>query len=111
MHGLSEAKRMAMSESIVRTTCPACGDLVLTPGDLKLQRDHVSSRYRFTCPCCDQVVVRDVAPGIVQVLRAAGVEEDGGELPPISEIEIALLRADLERPDWLLELRRSLSGS
>ena len=100
-----------MSESIVRTTCPACGDLVLTPRDLKLQRDHVSARYRFTCPCCAQVVVREVAPGIVQVLEAAGVQEDGDQPPPISETDVASLRADLERPDWLTELRRSLSGS
>ena len=96
-----------MSDSIVRTTCPACGDLVLTPADLSLQSDHISARYRFVCPCCEQVVVRDVAPGIVQVLRAAGVQDDEPG-PSFNESDVASLRADLERSDWMMQLRRSL---
>lgn len=100
-----------MSDSIVRASCPACGDLVLSTTELTLRLDNAAARYRFVCPHCQQVVSREVAPGIVHVLLAAGVHAGEPEQPQFTDADVASLLAELDRPDCLAHLRRSVSGS
>jgi len=100
-----------MSDSIVRATCPGCGDVVLTTGDLGLQVDTCGSRFHFACPRCHQQVSHDVPAGIVHILQAAGVHVAQPQPDPIGEDELAAFMADFERVDCLDQLRRLGSGA
>ncbi|MDQ1427746.1 MAG: hypothetical protein QOK39_1222 [Acidimicrobiaceae bacterium] len=98
-----------MSESIVRATCPGCGDVVLTTSDLGL--DAAGSRFLFACPRCHVKVTHDVPAGIVHILQAAGVHVVEPEVDPLSEEDLAGFLADFERADCLDQLRRLGSGA
>jgi predicted RNA-binding Zn-ribbon protein involved in translation (DUF1610 family) len=98
-----------MSDSIVRATCPDCGDVVLTTSDLGL--DTAGSRFLFACPRCHAKVTHDVPAGIIHILQAAGVHFVEPEADPLSEEELAGFLADFERVDCLDQLRRLGSGA
>ena len=100
-----------MSDSIVRATCPSCGDVVLTTGDLGLQLGEHQSRFRFVCPRCHQRVSRDVPTGIIHILQAAGVHQVEPEPDLISEEEMDEFLADFNRVDCLDQLRRLGHGA
>ncbi|MDQ6615612.1 MAG: hypothetical protein M3083_12935 [Actinomycetota bacterium] len=95
-----------MSDSMVRATCPTCGDLVITIGDLGLQLDERQARYLFACPRCHQQVSRDVPTGMIDILRVAGAHLVGPGPELISEQELADFLADFDRIDALDHLRR-----
>lgn len=95
-----------MSESIVRATCPACGDVVVTTRDVGLRLDEVQSRFLFACPRCHRPVSRDVPSGIVHILRVAGVPLVDPEPELISQTELAEFLAEFDDVDCLDELRR-----
>jgi predicted RNA-binding Zn-ribbon protein involved in translation (DUF1610 family) len=100
-----------MSDSIVRATCPGCGDVVLTTADLGLQLDCNGSRFLFACPRCHQQVSHDVPGGIIHILQAAGVRVVEATPDPIPADELSAFLADFERPDCLDQLRRLGSGA
>jgi predicted RNA-binding Zn-ribbon protein involved in translation (DUF1610 family) len=95
-----------MRDSIVRATCPSCGDVVLTTGDLGLQLDERQSRFLFTCPRCHQQVSHDLPSGIVHVLLAAGVHPLESVPELVSADELTEFLADFDRVDCLDQLRR-----
>lgn len=99
-----------MGNSIVRATCPGCGDVVLATADLRLELDTGPARYRFTCPGCAEVVVHQVPPAIVHILQAAGVHSSGPHTGLVTDDEMAAFLADFDRPDCLAQLRRSDQG-
>lgn len=98
-----------MSDSIVRATCPSCGDVVLATGDLGLKLDEVRSRFLFVCPGCHRHVSRDVPAGIVHVLQAAGVQLVEAVPARISDDELTKFLADFDRVDCLDQLRRLIA--
>jgi len=59
----------------VRATCADCGDVELRVQDLLVvQSDElISSRYRFNCPQCSSLVVKECEPRIVDLLVSSGV--------------------------------------
>lgn len=92
-----------MSDSIVRSTCPTCGDVVLATEELGLQLDAAGSRFLFACPRCRQPVSHDVPTGIAHILQAAGVHVV--EPDPITEQDLAAFLAELDQPDCVDRLR------
>ena len=71
-------------ETIVKATCPRCGDVELTPADLELRICSASfaSTYHFTCTECENVVVKPAADGrVVTLLTSVGVPTVHWDLP------------------------------
>jgi predicted RNA-binding Zn-ribbon protein involved in translation (DUF1610 family) len=99
-----------MSMPIVRATCPACGDVVLSIGDLRLDLQG-AAKYQFECPCCEQVVTRGAPPRIVELLRASGVAISEPGPPVITEDAVRSFVLALDHDDWRAELRRLVRGS
>jgi hypothetical protein len=98
-----------MSDSIVRATCPSCGDVVLTTDEIGLELDAGRPRFLFVCPGCHGQVCREVPPGIVHVLQAAGVHPVAPMPELISAGEMDAFLADFDRPDCLDQLRRLIA--
>lgn len=60
----------------VRATCETCGDLDLTANDLRLRVcvETGQAEYRFGCPQCIKVTVKEIGGPTFDLLRAAGVD-------------------------------------
>lgn len=60
----------------MRATCPACGDVQLPVGQVKVWRraEDGSGSYELTCPLCDLVVVKDADPRTIDLLVGSGAE-------------------------------------
>jgi hypothetical protein len=108
--------------TIVKATCPRCGDVELTPSDIELRICSLSeaSTYHFTCKRCDKIVAKPAADErVVMLLTSVGVPttqwglpeelEEQHDGPPISIDDLIDLRLLLERPDWADELSTSAS--
>lgn len=106
-----DSDHQTMSDSIVRSTCPTCGDVVLAPEELGLQLDDNGSRFLFACPRCRQRVSHAVPAGIVHILQAAGVPMVESDPDPITEDDVAEFLAEFERPDCFDQLRRLDRGA
>jgi len=103
--------------TIVKATCPVCGDVDMKPSDLELRvcATVEASTYHFTCPRCDQIVVKSAADGrIVTLLQSVGVPTVRWELPaelaethagpPLTIDDLIDLHLLLDRPDWAEQL-------
>ena len=95
-----------MSHSIVRATCPSCGDVVLTTDDLGLDLHEAIARFLFACPRCHAHVSHEVPAGIVHILEAAGVHQVEPEPDLLGDEALAQFLADFDRGDCLEQLRR-----
>jgi hypothetical protein len=100
-------------QTIVKATCPTCGDIELTPFDLELRicSAPVASTYVFTCTVCEKVVAKPASDGrIVTLLTSVGVPTVHWELPleltethngpPLTLDDLIDLRLALDSPDW-----------
>lgn len=100
-------------ETIVKATCPTCGDVELAPDELELRICSASfaSTYLFTCFRCEKVVVKSASDGrIVTLLTSVGVPTVYWQLPaelfeahdgpPITLDDLIDLRLALESPNW-----------
>lgn len=109
-------------ETIVKATCPTCGDVELTPSDLELRICSTPSAtiYVFHCPRCDDAVVKPAADArIVTLLSSVGVPaihwdlpaelEEVHDGPPLTLDDLIDLRLALDSPDWAQRFR-SLSA-
>lgn len=62
----------------IRASCETCGDIALTPADMRV-RISVSdnrSEYSYRCPVCEMMVVKEAEPRTIDLLVAFGVEMD-----------------------------------
>jgi predicted RNA-binding Zn-ribbon protein involved in translation (DUF1610 family) len=107
--GGQRSEYLAMSDYIVRATCPTCGDVVLTTRDLGMLVDPDGSRFLFDCPRCHLQVSRGLPTGIIHVLRAAGVAVI--EPVRISDDDLGAFLADFDQADCLDQLRRLGRGA
>lgn len=100
-------------QTIVKATCPRCGDIELTPPDLELRicSSPIASTYVFTCTECEQVIVKPASDGrIITLLTSVGVPTVRWELPaelfethdglPLTLDDLIDLRLALDSPDW-----------
>lgn len=83
----------------IKTTCPRCGDILLTPGEvaLKLRPGGREGDYCFTCPGCTSERRRPADARVVNVLLATGVRLEVTNPRPITETEIDAFVAALEK--------------
>lgn len=69
--------------AIIRTNCPTCGEVDLSPEAISLEvaGDGDRGRYAFTCPDCSADVIRAADRRAVGLLLAAGATSYGSEAP------------------------------
>lgn len=96
----------------IRANCTTCGDIEVTSTEISVRVccDDNSATYRFRCPGCSWVEVKEAQPRVVEVLVKAGVQletwERPAELdeprsgPPISHDDLLDFHRLLENTDW-----------
>lgn len=60
----------------IKATCPACGEVALTPDEMALHVDSSGagrSSYEFCCPDCGDAVRKPADDRIVRLLMSGGV--------------------------------------
>ena len=67
----------------IRASCPSCGDVDLTVGDVSVRVCSNDQRgsYSFRCPECQLAVSKPADSNVVELLVASGVKMDVWELP------------------------------
>jgi hypothetical protein len=98
----------------ILATCPTCGDMCLTPGDLSVRHDDDATEYRFSCQFCARVIRKEADVALIEALVRVGVpfERDVAHrfhpsyVPPIDESEVSAFCAALDDADWLAEWLR-----
>jgi len=91
----------------IRTTCEACGEIELVPGDLwlELESDRAFGQYAFKCPYCDNTERKPASERVVTILLASGVRyEVCADSSRISEAEIISFANQLDQHDWARHL-------
>lgn len=75
----------------IRVSCPECGTVELTPGDIQLtvvrtaaQSVAPDSRYAFECPTCTQVVEKPADERVAELLATGGVPTEVVSTPVVS---------------------------
>ena len=105
-------KREEEPVATIRASCPTCGDVELTSGDVTVlvcSTTNVSS-YAFQCPTCDVAVTKPAEPRVVDLLVSTGVKLSVWQLPaeleevhtgpPINYDDLLELHFELRRDDW-----------
>lgn len=72
-----------MSMTIVRASCPVCGDVELIGSQVRLVTSNVEERsfYSFTCPTCGDLVRKPAPVDVVRLLTAGGIRAERFEVP------------------------------
>ena len=67
----------------IKASCPTCGEVELTPGDVTLMVcSHAAlSYYSFTCPGCTHEVRKPADDHVVALLVSGGVPASVWEVP------------------------------
>lgn len=67
----------------IRASCSECGDVELTTLDVKVRvcRADNQGSYRFRCPVCSMMVVKDAESRTIDLLIASGVASETWALP------------------------------
>lgn len=67
----------------IKATCPVCGDVDLTPPQVRLVVCSVAawSYYAFDCPGCRDEVRKPADAAVVRLLRSGGVAEQTWHVP------------------------------
>jgi len=100
-------------ETIVRATCPRCGDVEMAPYHLQLRvcSKSEASTYLFTCPRCEEITIKPASDDrIVTLLTSVGVPtvhwdlpaelDESHDGPALTIDDLIDLHFALERPDW-----------
>jgi hypothetical protein len=67
----------------IKASCPTCGEVELTPPDVRLMVcSHApSSFYSFTCPGCSDEVRKPADDHVISLLMSGGVTATVWEIP------------------------------
>jgi hypothetical protein len=59
----------------IKATCPICGDVDLTPGDVRLTVAQAAgwATYTFKCHSCQDLIEKSADEEVVALLSSAGV--------------------------------------
>jgi hypothetical protein len=103
----------------IKASCPTCGDVELTTGDLQVLVCAGTNQgsYAFRCPDCRLAVSKPAEAHVVDVLVASGVRLSVWQLPaeleephtgaPISYDDLLAFHFELQRDDWFERLASS----
>jgi predicted RNA-binding Zn-ribbon protein involved in translation (DUF1610 family) len=69
--------------TLIKASCPTCGDVDLRPRQVRLVVCSVPERssYAFSCPRCSAEVRRPADGEVVRLLRAGGVVAERWDIP------------------------------
>lgn len=69
--------------TVIKATCPSCGDVELTPQQVRLVTSNVPDRsyYSFTCAACGDLVRKPAGAEVVRLLRVGGVVAERVHVP------------------------------
>jgi len=69
--------------TIIKASCATCGDVELSPSDVRLVVSTVADRsfYAFTCPLCAERVRKDASQEVVRLLTAGGLRPEHVVVP------------------------------
>jgi uncharacterized Zn finger protein len=108
---------MEVAMATIRASCPDCGDVELTTGDMTVRvcADDQRGSYAFRCPSCSMAVTKTAEPRIVDLLVSSGVEMQTWSLPlelrearpvgdPFSHDDLLAFHELLEQDGWLERL-------
>jgi predicted RNA-binding Zn-ribbon protein involved in translation (DUF1610 family) len=102
--------------TIVRATCPTCGDVELTVDQLTaiVCATNNEGSYAFQCPECGMAVVKEAEAHVVELLASAGVRLSVFELPaeleephlgqPLTHDDLLAFHDRLQGDDWFAEV-------
>jgi hypothetical protein len=109
---MQKRKREEEPVATIRASCPTCGDVELTSGDVTVlvcSTTNVSS-YAFQCPTCEIAVTKPAEPRVVDLLVSTGVKLSVWQLPaemeevhtgpPIGYDDLLEFHFELRSEDW-----------
>lgn len=69
--------------TIIKASCPTCGDVELTTDQLRFVVHSVPERsfYAFTCERCSERVTKPAGPDIIRLLTLGGVKPERIDVP------------------------------
>ena len=69
--------------TIIKATCPCCGDVELTREIMRLVVHPVKERsfYSFTCPTCHDLIRKPAGSEVIRLLKLGGVEPERVDMP------------------------------
>ena len=69
--------------TIIKATCPMCGDVQLSRNEVRLVLHPVRDRsfYSFTCTQCEDEIRKPAGPEVVRLLRMGGVVPENADFP------------------------------
>jgi hypothetical protein len=107
----------------IRASCPECGDVQLTPKDLRVRVcvDDNAGSYCFECPFCGRSVSKPAERRIVDLLVSSGVQMEVWAMPaelaevhsgaPINYDDLLDFHLTLKRDDWFHALVEMVEAS
>ncbi|MDQ3575195.1 MAG: hypothetical protein M3404_09820 [Actinomycetota bacterium] len=103
----------------IRASCPTCGDVELSIGEVQLMMcaSTTEGSYVFRCPACRLMVSKAAEDNVVDVLVASGVQLSVWHLPaeldeehygpPIGYDELLEFHFEIRGDAWMEELDRT----
>ena len=92
--------------TVIRTTCPRCGEVDMGPEEILLSALSVSTeaRYQFTCPVCFDLVEKRADQKIVNLLERAGVKVRRGRPEGASDDSVVSMDDAVYLAEFCLDL-------
>jgi hypothetical protein len=106
----------------IRASCPTCGDVELTSGDVTVLvcATNNEGAYAFQCPACQLAVSKPAEARVIDLLVSSGVRMNVWQLPaeldepriggPISYDDLLEFHFSLQNDDWMSELTSALAA-
>lgn len=106
----------------IRASCPTCGDVELTTGDVRVLLCSTTNEgsYAFRCPACRLAVSKPAEARVVDVLVSSGVRLSVWHMPaelgevktgePINYDDLLAFHEELQQDDWLDRVVSMVSG-
>jgi hypothetical protein len=108
-----------MVVATIRASCPTCGDIELTSGDVTVLVCATNNQgsYAFQCPTCRLAVSKPAESRVVDLLVSTGVKlsvwqfpaelDEVHEGPALTTDDLIEFHFQLERGDWAEHIRGS----